>query len=87
MLDCAVCRSWLGRLAAALSTSEEPVCLPEADLAFLNGLFEQFMDPGLALVRSKCQEVIATVDINLVTSLTKLLQVMHQLQLYSGQGH
>ena len=77
MLGCAVCRSWLGRLASALSTPEEPVSLPDADLAFLNGLFEQFVDAGLALVRSKCQEGIATVDINLVMSLTKLLQVMH----------
>jgi hypothetical protein len=67
-------RSWLGKLAGSLSTSEQAVNLADADLAFLNGLFEQYVDTGLALVRSKCHEVIATVDVNLVTSLTYLLQ-------------
>ena len=39
-------------------------------------MFEQYVDAGLALVRSRsCQEVISTVDINLVMSLTSLLQV------------
>lgn len=67
-------RSWLGKLAGSLSTPEQAVNLADADLAFLNGLFEQYVDTGLALVRSKCHEVIPTVDINLVTSLTYLLQ-------------
>lgn len=69
------CRSWLARLAGSLSNAQETVHLTEPDLAVLYALFEQYVDPGLALVRSKCQEVIASVDINLVTSLTKLLQV------------
>lgn len=69
-----LCRSWLGSLAGRLSTVEQPISLAEADLAFLNSLFEQYVDAGLALVRSKCHEVIKTVDINLVTSLTYLLQ-------------
>ena len=73
---CCCCRSWLARLAGTLSSPEETVSLPDADVAFLHALFEQYVDPGLALVRSKCQEVIATADVNLVTSLTKLLQVM-----------
>ena len=73
---CCCCRSWLARLAGTLSSPEETVSLPDADVAFLHALFEQFVDPGLTLVRSKCQEVIATADVNLVTSLTKLLQVM-----------
>ena len=79
--QCAVslkCRSWLAKLAGLLSTPEQAVPLTDADLAFLNGLFEQYVDAGLAHVRSsKCQEVIATVDINLVTSLTYLLQVVY----------
>ena len=70
----ALCRSWLGKLAGSLSSPEQVVHLADADLAFLNGLFEQYVDAGLALVRSKCQEVIPTVDVNLVTSLTYLLQ-------------
>lgn len=66
----------MSKLAGSLSTPEQPVTLTQADLAFLSGLFEQYVDAGLALVRSgKCQEVISTVDINLVTSLTCLLQV------------
>jgi len=69
------CRSWLAKLAANLSTPDQAISLTDADLDFLNGLFEQYVDTGLALVRSKCHEVIATVDINLVTSLTYLLQV------------
>ena len=70
----ALCRSWLGKLAGSLSTPEQAVNLADADLAFLNGLFEQYVDTGLGLVRSKCQEIIPTVDVNLVTSLTYLLQ-------------
>ena len=66
----------MSKLAGSLSTPEQSVTLTQADLAFLNGLFEQYVDAGLALVRSsRCQEVISTVDINLVTSLTYLLQV------------
>lgn len=68
-------RSWLAKLAGSLSTPEQPITLTPADLAFLSGLFEQYVDAGLALVRSsKCHEVITTVDVNLVTSLTCLLQ-------------
>lgn len=68
-------RSWLARLAGSLSTPEQAITLTPADLAFLSGLFEQYVDAGLALVRSsKCHEVITTVDVNLVTSLTCLLQ-------------
>ena len=67
-------RSWLSKLAGSLSTPEQAVDLADADLAFLNGLFEQHVDTGLALVRSKCHEVIPTVDVDLVTSLTHLLQ-------------
>ncbi len=67
-------RSWLGKLAGSLSTPEQAVNLADADLAFLNGLFEQYVDTGLTLVRGKCHEVIPTVDVNLVTSLTYLLQ-------------
>lgn len=70
----------MSKLAGSLSTPEQPVTLTQADLAFLSGLFEQYVDAGLALVRSgKCQEVISTVDINLVTSLTCLLQVSQAL--------
>ena len=66
----------MSKLAGSLSTPEQSVTLTQADLAFLNGLFEQYVDAGLALVQSsRCQEVISTVDINLVTSLTYLLQV------------
>ena len=69
-------RSWLAKLAGSLSTPEQPITLTPPDLAFLSGLFEQYVDAGLALVRSsKCHEVISTVDVNLVTSLTHLLQV------------
>ena len=67
-------RSWLGKLAGSLSTPEQAVHLADADLAFVNGLFEQYVDTGLTLVRSKCREDIETVDVNLVTSLTYLLQ-------------
>ena len=71
-----LCRSWLARLASSLSTPEQAVTLTSADLAFVNGLFEQYVDAGLAMVRSsKCQEVIDMVDVNVVTSLTYLLQV------------
>ena len=66
----------MSKLAGSLSSPEQAVTLTPADLAFLNGLFEQHVDAGLALIRSsRCQEIISTVDINLVTSLTCLLQV------------
>ncbi|KAL3130872.1 hypothetical protein ABBQ38_000201 [Trebouxia sp. C0009 RCD-2024] len=59
-------KSWLAKLAGSLSTPEQPITLTPADLAFLSGLFEQYVDAGLALVRSsKCHEVITTVDVNL----------------------
>lgn len=70
-----LCRSWLAKLASRLSTPDQAVKLTDAGLLFLSSLFEQYVDTGLALVRSKCHEVIATVDVNLVTSLTWLLQV------------
>lgn len=78
---CLACRSWLARLAGNLSSPDQAITLTDADLSFVDGLFEQYVDTGLALVRSKCHEVIATVDVNLVTSLTYLLQVSSALLL------
>lgn len=46
------------------------------DLDFLDGLFERYVDPGLAFLRKQCTEPLRTVNINLVAALTSLLQVV-----------
>eukprot|EP00959_Pyramimonas_sp_CCMP1952_P401892 8421264-Pyramimonas_sp.AAC.1 len=58
---------WLTSLAPKLKMSDE-----QRD--HLWQLFEDYVDQFLTFVRTECKEAIPSVDINLVTSLTMLLQ-------------
>ncbi|GAX73618.1 hypothetical protein CEUSTIGMA_g1069.t1 [Chlamydomonas eustigma] len=43
-------------------------------IAFIYGLFERFIDPLLSHIRRHCTELIASVDLNLVTSVAKIFE-------------
>ncbi len=44
-------------------------------LAFISGLFEQFVDPLLSKLRAQCRFALPSMDINLVTSVAHLFMV------------
>ncbi|KAK9815239.1 hypothetical protein WJX72_000483 [[Myrmecia] bisecta] len=67
-------RSWLAKLPAVLSTHEKAVKLAPEDAEFIDGMFERWVDPGLAFVRKHCSEPLRTANINLVAALTSLFQ-------------
>jgi dynein heavy chain len=68
-------KSWLQRLSQELSTEDKTVTVQVATVEHMWGLFEGHVDKGLGFVRQKCAESIASVDINLVTSLCFYIQV------------
>lgn len=83
-----MCRSWLRKMRGFTpqpkdSISHFPVVVPENPspvfseeaVAFLWDLFETYVDPILKHIREHCSESIPSVDMCLVTGLTRLLQV------------
>lgn len=50
-----------------------PAWIPTEVKELLNGFFESYVDRGLAFVRKSCKEYVASVNMNLVMSLCKLL--------------
>ncbi len=68
-------RSWLARLPQLLSTPQQVVELQPDDADFLSGLFDQYVDRGLAFVRGRCAQIMPTPELSQVASLSRLLQV------------
>ena len=68
-------RSWLARLPQLLTTPQQAVELQPDDADFLWGLFDQYVDRGLAFVKGRCAQAMPTPGLSQVASLSRLLQV------------
>ena len=69
-------KSWLQALGGVLSDEDRKVVLQEEVFNHILYLFDTYCDPGLNFVRGKAKELVATVDINLVTSVAKYFEAL-----------
>eukprot|EP00891_Asterochloris_glomerata_P001497 jgi/Astpho2/1497/e_gw1.00026.129.1_t len=67
-----------------IRTPQQVVELQPDDADFLWGLFDQYVDRGLAFVRGRCAQIMPTPELSQVASLSRLLQAVLMPARFSG---